>query len=212
MQFCSCPGIVKFKESAAQSVSLGTKVEQNPYTAELEAIAVALGSLPVYILSRQITIFTCNQGAVLAISQPRHQSGQNSIGRIYTAVSLLREQGNFISAFWTPSESGYDLSKKAKISAREATELGRLPQGECYQAKSTTINSTIAAQRRGRTLAKGVGKYSREMNTRSGNLSYHLGGKSLSDTDQWTPNMNAVRATIKFSMATGRLDTETTFS
>jgi hypothetical protein len=51
-----------------------------------------------------------------------------------------------------------------------------------------------------------------QISTRSGNLSYHLGGKSLSDTDQWTPNMNAVRTTIKYAIATGRLDTEQTVS
>jgi len=44
--------------------------------------------------------------------------------------------------------------------------------------------------------------------TRRGNLSFYLGGKALSDPDQWAPDMDAVRATIKFAMATGRLDTE----
>jgi hypothetical protein len=39
-----------------------------------------------------------------------------------------------------------------------------------------------------------------------GNLSYFLGGKAASDGDKWTPDMRAVRATIKFAIATGRLD------
>jgi hypothetical protein len=45
-------GNANFKESAAQSVSLGTRVEQNPYTAELEANAIALNIVLVYVLSR----------------------------------------------------------------------------------------------------------------------------------------------------------------
>ena len=42
--------------------------------------------------------------------------------------------------------------------------------------------------------------------TRRSNLSFYLGGKSPADTEKWTPNMEAVRATIRFAMATGRLD------
>ena len=38
------------------------------------------------------------------------------------------------------------------------------------------------------------------------NISYYLGGKSPSDGKGWKPNMEAVKATIRFAMATGRLD------
>ena len=44
--------------------------------------------------------------------------------------------------------------------------------------------------------------------TRRGNLSFYLGGKAPSDPERWTPNMDAVRATIKYAMTSGRLDTE----
>jgi hypothetical protein len=42
--------------------------------------------------------------------------------------------------------------------------------------------------------------------TQRGNLSFHLGGKGRSDRHNWKPDMRAVRATIKFAVATGRLD------
>jgi hypothetical protein len=38
------------------------------------------------------------------------------------------------------------------------------------------------------------------------NLSFHLGGKAASDGQKWAPNMEAVRATIGFAIATGRLE------
>ena len=41
-----------------------------------------------------------------------------------------------------------------------------------------------------------------------GNLSFYLGGKSPSDDTKWSPNMQAVRATIRFAIATGRLEAE----
>ena len=42
--------------------------------------------------------------------------------------------------------------------------------------------------------------------TQRSNISFYLGGKSPSDSKNWTPNMDAVRATIRFAIATGRLD------
>jgi ribonuclease HI len=42
--------------------------------------------------------------------------------------------------------------------------------------------------------------------THRSNISFYLGGKSPSDDESWTPNMKAVRATIRFALATGRLD------
>ncbi len=40
------------------------------------------------------------------------------------------------------------------------------------------------------------------------NLPFFLGGKGPADQDDWIPDMKAVRATIKYALATGRLDYE----
>ena len=40
------------------------------------------------------------------------------------------------------------------------------------------------------------------------NISFYLGGKSPSDDKNWTPNMKAVRVTIRFAITTGRLDAD----
>jgi ribonuclease HI len=42
--------------------------------------------------------------------------------------------------------------------------------------------------------------------TRRSNISFYLGGKTTTDDKSWTPDMKAVRATIRFAIATGRLD------
>ena len=44
--------------------------------------------------------------------------------------------------------------------------------------------------------------------TRRGNLSHYLGGKARTDAESWAPDMAAVRATITFATATGRLSGE----
>lgn len=41
-----------------------------------------------------------------------------------------------------------------------------------------------------------------------GKLSFHPGGKAPTGSDKWTPNMEAVRATIKHAVSTGRLDAD----
>ena len=42
--------------------------------------------------------------------------------------------------------------------------------------------------------------------THRSNMSFFLGGKSPSDDQDWTPDLEAVRASIRFVIATGRLD------
>ena len=277
-------GIVTGREPITYSVTLGARTEQNPYTAELAAIAMAMKRLPLHLVGRQITVVTSNQGALLATNQPRHQSGQTIIEEIYESARILRKGDNSISMIWVPSQGSFELGRRAKEAARQATEPGRTPQERCQQAKSTIINNAIG-EREMKTLPDGVGKYSRDIDTalpgkhtrilydslkrreasvlaqlrtgmarlngylhrigaaesdqcqcgqaretvkhflfrctrwdahrtqmlaqtdtRRGSLSFYLGGKAPSDRETWTLNMDAVQATIKFAIATGRLD------
>jgi hypothetical protein len=275
------------REPVTYSITVGTRTEQNPYTAELAAMAMAIRCLPPDLLGRRITIFTSNQGALLALSKPMHQSGQSSIGQVYDAVRNLRKGGNHVCIAWVPTQEEFILGGRAKESARQATRQEHSLRQQLQQAKSTTVNIEIAKQRGTKALPKGVGKFSKEMDaalpgkhtrtlydtlkrreasilaqlrtgmarlngylhrvravesdqcecgqaretvkhflfrcmrwdtlrtpileqteTRRGNLSFYLGGKAPSDPDTWSPNMDAVRATIKFAIATGRLDME----
>lgn len=46
--------------------------------------------------------------------------------------------------------------------------------------------------------------------SKMGNLSFFVGGKAASDGPKWAPNLQAVRAAIRFAMDTKRLDTDWT--
>lgn len=45
-------------EPITYSVTLRARTEQNPYTAELAAIAIAMRCLPLFLVERQITIYS----------------------------------------------------------------------------------------------------------------------------------------------------------
>jgi hypothetical protein len=128
------------------AVTLGPRSEQNPYVTELEAMAMAIQGVPPYLLRREITIATSNQAALQVVSQPKQQSGQASVIRIYEAVRELREGYNRVLLMWAPAQQEFHLGKEAKKAARKATEAGRLPQKQFCNAKSTIIN--VAKQRR----------------------------------------------------------------
>jgi hypothetical protein len=267
------------------SVTLGPRSEQNPYIAELEAMAMAIQGVPPYLLRREITIITSNQAAIQVVNQPKRQSGQASVIQIYDAVRELREGYNRVLLMWAPAQQEFHLGKEAKRAARRATEAGRLPQKQFCNAKSTIVNRAAAQRQKDKTLPEGVGKHLKKIDTalpgrhtrtlydalgrreanilvqlrtgmarlngylhhigavesdrcacgqaretvehflfncplwethrecflkqtetRRGSLSYFLGGKAPSDPRRWTPTIETVQTTIKYAIATGRLD------
>ncbi|EEA19993.1 hypothetical protein PMAA_007600 [Talaromyces marneffei ATCC 18224] len=108
------------------SITLGKRTEQNPYTAELEAIAVALER------AAHSNLCVCGQ------------------------ASETVEHFLFRCTKWTAMREGMN---------------------QCTESKR-------------------------------GNLSFFLGGKTRSDSDQWQPDMKVVHAAIKFAITTGRLEPE----
>lgn len=104
--------------------------------------------------------------------------------------------------------------KEASVLAQLRTGMTRLngylyrinvaetDQCECGQARETVEHFLFRCRR--------WTAYRTEMlqctNTHRSNISFYLGGKSPSDNQDWTPNLESVRASIRFAIATGRLD------
>ena len=105
--------------------------------------------------------------------------------------------------------------KEASILAQLRTGMARLnaylyrieaastDQCDCGQARETVEHFLFRCSR--------WTAYRAEMlqctDTHRSNLSFYLGGKSPSDDRFWSPDIEAVRTTIRFAIATGRLDT-----
>ncbi|KAJ3453213.1 hypothetical protein MRS44_018868 [Fusarium solani] len=270
---------------ARYSVTLGSRDDQNPYTAELEAIAMALRCMPDGLQCRELTVVSSCQSSLKAIARPRQQSGQTTIRQIYEHIERLARGNNRVKMIWAPSRNdGFAMGRKAKRQAKKATKAGCTPESPPYQARSTRTRLATSQLRRQRALPDKVGGYSKRIDralpgehtkalydglkrreadvlsqlrtgmarinsylckigtaesdmcecgrapetvehflfrctrweterevmrqagqSMMGNLSYFLGGKSASDGPKWTPNLKAVRAAVKFAMATGRL-------
>ncbi|KAH6667232.1 hypothetical protein B0J14DRAFT_442909, partial [Halenospora varia] len=65
---------------------------------------MAIQGVPSYLLRREITIITSNLAAIQVINQPKHQSGQASVIRIYDAVRELRKGYNRVLLMWVPAQ------------------------------------------------------------------------------------------------------------
>jgi ribonuclease HI len=150
---------------ATSSATLGPRNEQNPYTAELAAIATALNSLLPKTRHQDVMVFTNNKAAALTLRRPRQQSGQVKVIRIYKTVKRLRQQGNAIRVVWTPMEENFPLAKMAKIAARKSTELDSYPKKRSFRAKSTTFNLARKGQGGSSPLPERVGAWSKRIDT-----------------------------------------------
>ncbi|KAK1450828.1 hypothetical protein CTAM01_17315 [Colletotrichum tamarilloi] len=129
------------------SRTLGLRTEQNPYVAELAALAEAVKSLPQRLDYRAIHVFTRNKAAVLAIRNPRQQSGQREIRQLYASVQDLQRKGNRVTLFWLPSAVESDLAQAAKAAAKDSTRPNKTPQKRPARAYSTALRIALQSVR-----------------------------------------------------------------
>jgi ribonuclease HI len=109
------------------SVTLGARSEQNPFSAELAAMAHTLNML-VGLKDYRIMLLTSNKAAALTIRNPRQQSGQEFVCQTYKLVRRLRRNGNHINILWVPTSKDNKLLGLAKEQARTATQKDAAPQ------------------------------------------------------------------------------------
>ncbi|KAJ5085332.1 hypothetical protein N7532_010103 [Penicillium argentinense] len=121
------------------SVTLGARAEQNPFSAELAAMAHAL-NMVVGLKDYRITLLTSNKAAALTLRNPRQQSGQEFVCQLYKLMRKLRRNGNQINIRWISTSEDNKLRGLAKEQARAATQEDALPQERVPRMKSTTLN------------------------------------------------------------------------
>ncbi|KAF4971249.1 hypothetical protein FSARC_1871 [Fusarium sarcochroum] len=117
------------KTVARYSITVGSRHDQNSYTAELEAIAMALRCMPDGLQCRQLTAFSSSQSALKAIARPRQQSGQATIRQFYEHMKRLAKGHNRVKMMWILSrDDDRTLGREAKRQAQRAIRAGCTPQ------------------------------------------------------------------------------------
>jgi hypothetical protein len=144
------------------SVTLGARTEQNPFSAELAAMAHTLKTL-VGLKDFRITLITSNKAAALTLTNPRQQSGQEFVCQIYKLMRRLQRHGNHISIRWIPTSEDNKLLGLAKDQARAATQEDAILQSQVPKMKSTTLKIARAQAIPSSNLPESIGKHSRRV-------------------------------------------------
>ncbi|KAG6980395.1 hypothetical protein BFJ68_g17223 [Fusarium oxysporum] len=152
------------KVVARYSVTLGSQDDQNPCTAELEAIAMALRCMPDGLQCRKLTVISSSQSSLKAIARPRQQSGQGTVRQIYEHIERLGKGNNRVKMVWALSRGDdFTMGREAKRQAQRATRAECTPQSLPYQARSTRTRLAAAKLRQQQTLPDRVGGYSKRI-------------------------------------------------
>ncbi|KAJ5267785.1 hypothetical protein N7478_010593 [Penicillium angulare] len=236
------------------STTLGARAEQNPFSAELAAMAHVL-KMVVGIKDYKITLLTSNKAAALTLrnlddslarsckllglakEQARAATQEDALPQERvprmksTTLNIARSQA--VPSSELPENIGrhakrvdaalpgkhtrqlYDrlMWKEASVLAQLRTGMARLngylnqinvvetDQCDCGQARETVEHFLF----RCRKWTAHRTELLECTQTRRGNISFALGGKQSSDDQKWTPNLEAVQASIRFAITTGRL-------
>ncbi|CEJ62638.1 Putative Reverse transcriptase [Penicillium brasilianum] len=144
------------------SVTLSARTEQNPFSAELAAMAHTLKTL-VGLKGFRITLITSNKAAALTLTNPRQQSGQEFVCQIYKLVRQLQRHGNHISIRWILTSEDNKLLGLAKDQARAAMQEDAIQQRQVPNMKSTTLKIARTQAIPSSDLPESIGKHSRRV-------------------------------------------------
>lgn len=67
---------------------------------------------------------TRNKAVALTLQNPRQQSGQKHIQRVYKSTRALKRLSNTVTIQWLPLNEEHDLIKLAKEKVKATTEQG----------------------------------------------------------------------------------------
>lgn len=134
---------------------MGTSTTSTAYTAELKGIEFACHILlDIHALTnipRKCVIFTDNQAAIQAMTNPKPPSGQYILIKAIQSLNKLQNQGWEIQLRWIPAHVGVPDNEAANWAAKEAsshspnvwTNLNLQPEPESLRALTATTESTI---------------------------------------------------------------------
>ena len=115
--------------------------DQNPYSAELYAVAEGLRLLN-WMNNQEITIESGCLSALQSIQDPKQQSGQQYLRKIYATAEKMGRQGCSIQTWWVPSDSQKQWNRTAKAYAMTYTKT---PQADSTPADRLLVRTAARA-------------------------------------------------------------------
>jgi hypothetical protein len=173
-------------------------------------------------LAKQEAKLSTRPNATPQTQLPRMRSTTHNIARKQGIAKKVPEKaGNYSKRIDTALPGKHTRQLYDQLSRKESNVLAQLRTGmaqlntylhrikacetdqcECGQASETVDHFLFRCRRWTAQRAEML----QCTQTGRGNVSLYLGGKAATDDAKWAPNMDAVRATIRFVIATGRLD------
>jgi ribonuclease HI/exonuclease III len=127
-----CPGAGRGK-----SRYLGDNTRSTVYSAELVGIELALQIAQELEGCKRVTIFTDNQAAIQAITNPRITSGQYITQRAVAGINKARKMGITPTIQWIPSHIGIQGNEEVDLLAKEAAG---------WNQQDRTVQETLRAR------------------------------------------------------------------
>lgn len=147
------------------SITIGERSEQNLYTAELAGCLAAVQRIDTTTAERNVEIYSSNLGMIQALTQPRLQSGQWLIEKIYQKLATLYRDNYRIRIVWVPGSKLKEdpLGARAKANAKKSTRRGQIADGNGNAARSTTLRIAKEARTEDRQRTFTTGREIREI-------------------------------------------------
>ncbi len=142
--------------------TLGTRLEQNPYSGELAAMAHALSSLPK-LRFRSIVLLTSNRAAAFTLGRPRQQSGQDHICHSYETIRALRRKRKHGDDPMAPRERGKRAPEAGQREGKDGHTTRRHPADADSEYAIDNSQHRTVQTRHHKCLPEKVGSHSKRV-------------------------------------------------
>lgn len=154
-----------FRVSIDTIPALAGKMGKKTSFWSLSSICVSKVSYISCLLCPHLTLLTRNKAAMLSLRQPRQQSGQEHISRIYNSIRHLRREDNAVTVMYAPAHDDDKWKKIAKEKAQMATSSKAGLPTQRPGMKSTMLNAARAKRSPTRSPLEKVGIHSKRVDT-----------------------------------------------
>ncbi|KIW36689.1 uncharacterized protein PV06_11104 [Exophiala oligosperma] len=142
-----------------------TLQELSTFRVSIDTIPALAGKMGKKTSFWSLSSICVSKAAMLSLRQPRQQSGQEHISRIYNSIRHLRREDNAVTVMYAPAHDDDKWKKIAKEKAQMATSSKAGLPTQRPGMKSTMLNAARAKRSPTRSPLEKVGIHSKRVDT-----------------------------------------------